>query len=108
MDDNVTLVMVAVPPEKAGPMARALVEKRLAACVQALPIASTYRWEGAIERADEVLLLIKSRVDLFTTLEAEVLSLHPYEVPEIIAVTADRVHDAYLGWLMAETHQQPK
>ena len=66
-------------------LADALVERRLAACVQIVgPITSTYRWQGEIERAEEWLCVIKSRRDLYDDLEAAILEIHPYDVPEIL------------------------
>ncbi|MBD8527844.1 divalent-cation tolerance protein CutA [Pseudomarimonas arenosa] len=85
-------------------LAAALVEQGLAACVNLLPgIRSIYRWQGTIEQGEEVLLLIKSRDALFTELSAAVLRLHPYELPELIAVKVDSGLPAYLDWLRAET-----
>jgi periplasmic divalent cation tolerance protein len=104
MDDRPIVVMVAVPSEKDGQIiARDLVEKRLAACVQALSMSSTYRWEGEIESASEFLLLIKTRAGLVSAIEAAVIALHPYDVPEIIAVPTEAVFGPYRDWLMAQT-----
>ncbi len=106
MQDGLAVVMIAVPSQdEAGAIARALVEKGLAACVQTLPITSTYRWEGEVETSGEVLLLVKTRAELFEALEAAVVALHPYEVPEIIAVPADKAHGPYRDWLIDETRQ---
>lgn len=104
MDDTPVVVMVAVPTREVGDaIARALIEKRLAACVKAMPVTSTYRWEGAIETQDETLLLIKTRGGAFAALEAAVAALHPYAVPEIVSVPAQAVHAPYRDWLLAET-----
>lgn len=85
-------------------LANALVERRLAACVNLLPgIRSVYRWQGAIEQGEEVLLLIKSRDELFTSLSDAIRELHPYELPELIAVKVDSGLPAYLDWVRAET-----
>ena len=98
-------VFCALPSRHAAEsMARQLVENRLAACVQVLgPISSTYRWEGAIETAEEWLCLIKSREDLYRALEAAIRASHPYEVPEIIAVPISAGNPDYLDWLGRET-----
>lgn len=94
--------------ETADRLAHALVEERLAACVGRLPgMRSVYRWEGAIEQADEVLLLIKTTKDRFEALAARVAELHPYELPELIAVEVRAGLPGYLGWIAAETTPQP-
>mgnify|MGYP001063243504 CR=1 FL=1 len=104
MSETPIVVMVSVPSAEIGKtIARFLVEERLAACVQAMPIASTYRWEGEVESDDEVLLLIKTRAENFAQLEAAVVDLHPYEVPEIMSLPVGQVHQRYLNWLVAET-----
>ena len=83
-------------------IADALVDERLAACVNALPgVASTYRWQGQVERADEVLLLIKTRADALPALQARLVELHPYELPELVAVEAGGL-PAYLDWIDAQ------
>ncbi len=88
----------------AGRLARTLVERRLAACVNVLPaLNSVYRWQGAIEEHDECLLLIKSSPALWTQLAAAIRELHPYETPEIVAVEAAAVERDYLAWISAAT-----
>jgi periplasmic divalent cation tolerance protein len=85
-------------------MARALVEQRVAACVTILPGAqSVYRWRGAIEEAGEVTLLVKSTSTRYAELEAAIKSLHPYDVPEIIALSIVDGLPAYLDWIAQET-----
>lgn len=89
--------------EDAERIARALVETRLAACVQiAGPIASIYRWKGKIETAGEWLCLIKSRQENFRAVERMIRSLHPYETPEIVAVPLTDGSRDYLDWLRSE------
>jgi periplasmic divalent cation tolerance protein len=84
-------------------MAKILVEKHLAACVQILgPLTSFYRWQGKLDSAQEYLCLIKSRDDLFAELEATIKSIHPYEVPEILATPISRSGKDYLNWLAAQ------
>lgn len=81
-------------------IARALVERRLAACVNVVPgLTSIYRWKGAIETDQELLLVIKTRPDRFEALRVALLELHPYEVPEVIAVPITAGHPPYLEWL---------
>ena len=81
-------------------MARAAVEDRVAACVQIVPeIESVYRWQGALEESREVLLLFKTTAERLPDLERHIAELHSYETPEVLAVSANRVADRYLGWL---------
>ena len=84
-------------------IAKSLVEKRLAACVQILgPLTSYFHWQGKLDSAAEYLCLIKSREDLFAELESEINSLHPYEVPEILAIPITKGGKGYLNWLATE------
>ena len=86
--------------EDATRIARELVERRLAGCVQVLgPITSTYRWEGAVETAQEWLCLVKSTRERYDELEGAIRELHPYDVPEILAVPVVAGHAPYLAWL---------
>jgi periplasmic divalent cation tolerance protein len=101
---NALIVFCSAPPAAADRLARMLVEERLAACVQALPgLRSTYRWEGAIEQADETLLLIKTTPERYAALERTLKAQHPHDVPEILAVDASAGLPAYLRWLAEET-----
>lgn len=85
-------------------LAEALVGERLAACVNVLPgVRSVYRWQGSIERADEVVLLIKTTHDRLDALAARVRALHPYELPELVAVEAAGGLPDYLAWVAAES-----
>ncbi len=85
-----------------------LLERRLAACVQVLgPVTSTYRWKGAIETSDEWMLVIKSREELYPAIDAAIRELHPYDVPEILAVPIAGGHPEYLRWLADETAGAP-
>ena len=107
MEDEPVVVMVAVPSrDVAQTIAHELVGKGLAACVQALPVASTYRWQGEVESAEEILLLVKTRAGLFGALEADVVALHPYEVPEIVSMPTDALHGPYRDWLFRETQRR--
>ncbi|TFV99598.1 divalent-cation tolerance protein CutA [Oxalobacteraceae bacterium OM1] len=99
------LVMTNVPDtDTAQRIARALVEQRLAACVNSLPgVHSVYRWQGAVEEAAEITLLIKTVHERYDALEAAIKTLHPYDVPEILAVPIAAGLPAYLGWVAHET-----
>jgi periplasmic divalent cation tolerance protein len=84
-------------------IADALVERRLASCVQIIgPITSTYRWQGEIETASEWLCLIKSRQNMYEELEAAIREVHAYDVPEILAVPVVAGSKDYLAWLDSE------
>jgi len=90
-----------VEAEQAG---RELVERRLAACVNILPgMISHYRWEGKVERAEEAVMIIKTRASLAAEVETAVKELHPYTTPAILVMPLDGVEKNYLGWLLAET-----
>jgi periplasmic divalent cation tolerance protein len=89
--------------EKAEALANALVERRLAACVNMVgPIRSIYRWQGTIEREQEYLLLIKTTAERAADLAAAFAELHPYELPERVELTIEGGSDAYLQWLSAQ------
>lgn len=89
-------------------LARALVGERLAACVNVLPgLRSTYRWDGAIEQADEVLLLAKTTHARLPACIDRLQALHPYELPEVIAVEAAGGLAPYLAWVADETRPDP-
>ena len=97
------LVQTTLPSEAAATaMAGALIEGRLAACVQASPIRSTYRWEGTVERADEVRLDIKTTPEALDRLLAFLRARHPYEEPEVLVMEA-RASDGYAAWAAAVT-----
>jgi periplasmic divalent cation tolerance protein len=86
--------------EEAQRMARALVEERLAACVNIVDtVTSIYRWQGAVEESSEILLLIKSSVEKLKLLEEAVHRLHSYEVPEFIVLPVECGSSAYLKWV---------
>ena len=99
------LVLTTLPDRDAAlAMARTLVEERLAACVSLLGEAtSVYRWQGAVETAPEVPLLIKTTSTAWPELCARIAALHPYEVPEIIALPVTDGLPAYLAWIGSST-----
>ncbi len=95
--------------EEADRLAHALVEEKLAACVNRIQsVRSVYRWQGQVERSDEELLLIKTRKDCFGALEKRVRELHSYEVPEIVAVPLVAGSAPYLSWLQEQVAAPPK
>ena len=105
MSDEHLLVLCTCPGTTvAAEIATALIEQNLAACVNRLPgVKSWYRWEGHLKQDEEVLLLIKTMRTRFAELETAVRRLHPYEVPEIIAVPITAGSEAYLQWVMDST-----
>jgi periplasmic divalent cation tolerance protein len=90
-----------VEAEKAG---KALVEDRLAACVNILPgMISHYRWQGAVERAEEAVMLVKTRASLAERVRATVKASHPYDTPAILVLPLESVDETYLAWIMDST-----
>lgn len=106
MDDSDTLLVLTNLPDRAAALrlAQRLVESRLAACVNVMSsCTSVYRWKGTVEQTEEVPVLIKTRAARYEELEAAIRSLHPYEVPEVIAVPLARGLSDYLDWVAEET-----
>ncbi len=100
----VVLITAPADGETPGRLARTLVEERLAACVNRVPgLVSTYRWEGKIEEDKEELLVVKTAEDRLEALFQRVAELHPYTVPEILALPVEKGHPPYLEWLFAST-----
>jgi periplasmic divalent cation tolerance protein len=99
------VVLTTCPDDAAGArIARELVESGLAACVTRVgPVHSTYRWQGAVQDEPEVLLVIKTLSNRYSELEMRLKSLHPYEVPEIIALPVAAGSVDYLSWLRGAT-----
>jgi periplasmic divalent cation tolerance protein len=94
--------------ETANSIARTLVEERLAACVTVQPgVISVYRWQGAVEHAQEVLLVAKTTRRRLAALHERIRTLHPYDLPELLAFEATDASPAYLAWVEAETGPLP-
>lgn len=102
---SILLVLTQLPDAAAArALAGELIEARLAACVSILaPCRSVYRWQGKVEEAEEVPLLIKTTTERYAALEAAIRNRHPYELPEIIAVPIERGLPGYLDWVTSET-----
>jgi periplasmic divalent cation tolerance protein len=102
MTDKIIVLSSCATEADAERLARALVEGRFAACVNIVPGArSFYHWKGEIESSQEFLLLVKTSRDLFPALRAEIEKLHPYELPEIVAIPIVAGSDNYLAWLQS-------
>lgn len=100
MSDAVVVFSTCANRKEAQKIARAIVEDRLAACVQLLPpIQSIYRWQGNVEQSREVLMLFKTTAAQFPALEKRIAELHSYDTPEIIAVPVVAGAEKYLAWL---------
>lgn len=103
------LVLTNLPDRAAAErLADALVEKRVAACINILaPCRSVFRWQGAVQHDEEHPVLIKTTREAYAALEAEIRVHHPYELPEIIAMPIERGLPAYLDWVVEETARKP-
>ncbi|HSW49461.1 MAG TPA: divalent-cation tolerance protein CutA [Bryobacteraceae bacterium] len=108
MTDKIVVLSTCTDAVEAEGLARGLVDKRLAACVNIVTGArSIYRWRGVVEEAPECLLIIKSRRDLLDRLRSELERLHSYEVPEVLALVVAEGSPAYLSWLEHELKPEP-
>ncbi len=100
----IVVLVTAGDRQSAAAIGRTLVEERLAACANLVgPIRSIYRWRGAVEDAREHLILLKTRAALYQALQARVRELHPYEVPEIVAIDIEKGSPPYLNWVREST-----
>jgi periplasmic divalent cation tolerance protein len=105
MDEYIQVLTTTATRKDAQAIADALVENHLAGCVQIVgPIVSTFRWQGAIERTDEWLCLIKTEKRLYPILEQFIKTQHTYDTPEIIAIPIVAGSQSYLQWLSRELH----
>jgi periplasmic divalent cation tolerance protein len=95
------LVLTTIGSEEdAARLGHNLVEQRLVACVNVVgPVRSVFLWKGKVEDESELLLLMKTRADRYAELETAIQELHPYEVPEVIAIPIERGSQAYLSWV---------
>lgn len=103
MTDFVTVMTTIDSEADAAALARALVERKLAACVQRIPISSCYEWDGEIHDEAEILLIIKSRRALYGELEAVIRELHSYTTPEIVCLPIILGSKPYLDWIASVT-----
>ena len=94
------IVLCTVPPQESERIATALVEHKLAACVNLIPgLRSVYRWKGAVANDPETLMMIKTLATRLDALRERIVELHPYDVPELLTVEPSQVSTRYLGWL---------
>jgi len=104
MSEIIKTIITFDNKETAEKIGRGLVERKLAACAQISgPIKSIYWWKGKIEEAEEWVCTLKSRKDLYKTIEKEIRALHPYELPQIIATDIDGALPEYIQWVIDET-----
>jgi periplasmic divalent cation tolerance protein len=104
MTDAIMILSTVPDAEKAGEIARALVEEHLVACVNIVPgLRSIYRWEGKLADEAEVLCIIKTARDRFDQVAARIRQMHPYSVPEIIALPIVKGFEPYLEWVRKST-----
>ena len=104
MKQSYVIVITTTDSEEvAERITQTLLEENLAACIQHYPVKSSYRWEGKIVHDKEILLQIKSKKQLIPKIEAKILSLHNYEIPEILAIPVTHGYEAYLKWIDSET-----
>jgi len=101
------VLTTAASAEEAESLAAGLVERKLVACAQLLPISSIYTWEGRIEKDSEVLLLLKARADLYEQIQSHILEHHSYDTPEVIELDVKRGSAGYLSWV-SEVSAKPK
>ena len=106
--ETIRIVLCTFPTaDAARQIGTTLVEKQLAACVNLVPaVESIYRWQGGVESATETLAIFKTSPAAYPEFERTLASLHPYEVPEIVAISPQEVAETYAAWVLAETSGQ--
>ena len=102
-EEKVIIILSTVPADEGARIAKTLVSERLVACVNATPVRSCYRWKGEICHEREDLLVMKTRESLFPRVMERLREIHPYEVPEILAVPVWGGFRPYLEWVLGET-----
>lgn len=108
MTEKIVVLVTCGSVEEARKIGRALVDERLAACVNVVqaPVESIYRWKGRVDSAAEFLMIIKSSRERFSALEERIRKLHSYEIPEIIALPIEKGSRDYLVWLTDSVRTQ--
>jgi periplasmic divalent cation tolerance protein len=100
---DIVVLLSTVPREQSEKIARDLVERHLAACVNMCQVTSCFRWEGAICREDEELLIIKTTENAVAAAIKRIKEIHPYDLPEIIVLPVVAGHEPYVQWIRSET-----
>lgn len=103
MSDYCLVVSTVALQAEADKISEILLEKHLVACVQQMPIKSSYHWKGKIEKSEEILMLMKTQISLYEKVEAVIKANHSYEVPEVICLSIDGGLPAYLSWIKSST-----
>ena len=104
---DIRIVLVSIPREEANKLARALVEERLAACVNVVPkTESWFWWDGKVEHDNEGILIIKTTQQRFAALRSYVVANHPYDLPEVVALPLSDGLSDYIKWIKAETERR--
>ena len=103
--NEVIVVLCTVPSGSAHIIAKELIDRTLAACINILPIRSVYRWEGAICDEAEDLLIIKTTLDVADELTAALVCIHPYDVPEVLCLPVIGGYSGYLSWVTGEINE---
>ncbi len=104
MTDGLLVITTLPNADAAAELAKNVVGERLAACANLIPaLRSIYKWQGKVQDENEVLVLFKTRQEHYENLKSRILELHPYEVPEVLAIPVEQGYAAYLDWLAAET-----
>ncbi|HPY60395.1 MAG TPA: divalent-cation tolerance protein CutA [Methanospirillum sp.] len=103
--EKVVIVLCTVPPGMAHTIATQLLDRHLAACVNILPVRSVYRWEGSVCDEPEDLLVIKTTSEQATKLRSAILSVHPYDIPEVLCLQVVDGYDRYLSWVAGEVKE---
>ncbi len=101
--DDLLIVYVTCPPNDSEKLAEAVINEKLAACVNILPAKSLYFWEGKLCRDKEALLIVKTTRGRYNDLESKIKKIHPYDTPEIVAIKAESVQADYLKWVHEQT-----
>ena len=104
MSDLCQLWLTCADKKEADKIAKALLNKHLIACAKQVPVESAFWWQGKIDNAKEILILMDSRLDLFDNVEAEVAKLHSYDTPNLQAVPVAKINQKAQKWLKAETN----
>lgn len=100
---NLVIVMVTCPPDSSAKIARMLIDEKLAACVNVIPAKSFYNWEGKYCQEQEDLLIIKGTKESYANLERRIKAIHPYSIPEIVALDMAAVSQQYASWVVDQT-----